>query len=165
MSLGFKELASVCEAVAAGRQSILLRKAGLRESTADSVFESRSFYLLPTRYHEKKKTGSSDGFTISLHVHIIQSGDLLEWSRIEKLLPLTAYDPKSIREHFDSRDEKLLHFAHIRASRLEPPWHLPSSPALSGCRSWFDLPNPPPGLKEIPVPETDITRQTAKLLS
>ncbi|NBS54511.1 DUF1802 family protein [bacterium] len=165
MSLGFKELASVCEAVAAGRQSILLRKAGLRESTADSVFESRSFYLLPTRYHDNPKAGSSDGFTISLHVHIIQSGDLLEWSRVEKLLPLTAYDPKTIREHFDSRDEKLLHFAHIRAFRLEPVWPLPTSPALSGCRSWFQLPNPPTGLKESPVPETDITRQTAKLLS
>ena len=164
MSLGFKELASVCDAVAAGRQSILLRKAGLRESTADSVFESRSFYLLPTRYHEKKKAGSSDGFTISLHVHIIQSGDLLAWSQIEKLVPLTAYDPKTIREHFDSREEKLLHFAHIRAFRLEPVWHLPTSPTLSGCRSWFQLPNPPSGLREIAVPETDITRQTTKLL-
>ena len=165
MNLGFKELASVCEAIAAGRQTVLLRKAGIRESTAESVFESRSFYLLPTQYHEKKKGGSPDGFAISLHVHVIQSGDLLEWSNIEKLLPLTAYDPKTIREHFDSRDEKLLHFAHIRASRLEPVWHLPASPALSGCRSWFDLPSPPSSLKEIPVPESDITRQTAKLLS
>ena len=165
MSLGFKELASVCEAIATGRQSILLRKAGLRESTAESVFESRSFYLLPTRYHEKKKGGSPDGFAISLHVHVIQSGDLLEWPRIETLLPLTAYDPETIREHFDSRDEKLLHFAHIRAFRLESVWHLPASPSLSGCRSWFELPAPPPGLKETPVAETDVTRRTAKLLS
>jgi len=165
MSLGFKELASVCEAIATGRQAVLLRKAGLRESTAESVFESRSFYLLPTRYHEKKKGGTPDGFAISLHVHVIQSGDLLEWSHIEKLLPLTAYDPKTIREHFDSRDEKLLHFAHIRAFRLEPVWQLPSTPSLSGCRSWFDLPNPPADLRETPVPETETTRQTAKLLS
>ena len=165
MSLGFKELASVCQAIGAGRQSILLRKAGLRESTAESVFESRNFYLLPTRYHEKEKGGPSEGFTISLYVHIIQSGDLLEWPRIEKLLPLTAYDPKTIREHFDSRDEKLLHFAHIRAIRLDPVWQLPASPSLSGCRSWFQLPNPPSGLQEIPVPETEITRQTARLLS
>ena len=152
MSLGFKELASVCEAIAAGRQAVLLRKAGLRESTADSVFESRSFYLLPTQYHEKKKDGTQAGFSVSIHVQVIQSGDLFEWSNIEKLLPLTAYDPKTLREHFDSRDEKLLHFAHIRASRLDPVWHLPASPALSGCRSWFDLPSPPSGLKEIPVP-------------
>ncbi len=165
MSLGFKELASVCEAIAAGRQSILLRKAGLRESTADSVFESRSFYLLPTQYHEKGRNGAQDGFAVSLRVHVIQSGDLLDWTAVERLLPLTAYDPETIREHFNSRDEKLLHFAHIRAFRLEPVWHLPSSPSLSGCRSWFELPAPPPGLKEAPVAETDVTRRTAKLLS
>lgn len=165
MSLGFKELASVCAAIAAGKQAVLLRKAGLRESTAESVFETRSFYLLPTRYHEKKNGGTQDGFSISLHVHVIQSGDLLEWPVIEKLLPLTAYDPKTIREHFDSRDEKLLHFAHIRACLLEPAWKLPASPSLSGCRSWFELPNPPAGLKETPAPETEITRQTARLLS
>ena len=165
MSLGFKELSSVCEAIAAGRQAVLLRKAGIRESTAESIFESRSFYLLPTQYHEKKKTESPEGFSISLHVHVIQSGDLLEWSNIEKLLPLTAYDPKTIREHFDSRDEKLLHFAHIRAFRLDPVWQLASSPSLSGCRSWFELPNPPAGIKETSVPETDIARQTARLLS
>ena len=141
MSLGFKELSSVCEAVGAGRQSLLLRKAGLRESTAESVFESRSFYLLPTRYHERKKGGSPDGFTVSLHVHIIQSGDLLEWSQIEKLVPLTAYDPKTIREHFDSRDEKLLHFAHIRAFRLETVWPPPCPAAVLG----FNFRIRPPG--------------------
>jgi len=93
MSLGFKELASVCEAIGDGRQSVLLRKAGLRESTAESVFERRSFYLLPTRYHEKKSQPAGDGFQIRLRAEVIQSGDLLEWSSIEKLLPLTAYDP------------------------------------------------------------------------
>ena len=165
MILGFKELASVCAAIWAGNQAILLRKAGLRESTADSVFAARSFYLLPTQYHEKKKAGAAAGFPISLHVHVIQSGDLLDWPDIEKLLPLTAYDPKTIREHFDSREEKLLHFAHIRASRLDPVWQLASSPSMSGCRSWFELPPAPAGLKETPVPETEITRQTARLLS
>ena len=165
MSLGFKELASVCAAIGTGKQALLLRKAGLRESTADSVFTTRSFYLLPTQYHEKKKTESPEGFSISLHVQVIQSGDLLEWSNIEKLLPLTAYDPKTIREHFDSRDEKLLHFALIRAARLNPVWELASSPSLSGCRSWFELPHPPTGIRETPVPETEITRRTAQLLS
>ena len=165
MSLGFKELASVCEAVAAGRQSILLRKAGLRESTADSVFASRSFYLLPTHYHEKKKSAHGEGFDISLRVEVIRSGDLRDAELLEKLAPLTSYDPQTLREHFDSRDEKLLHFALVRAFRLQPIWHLASSPSLSGCRSWFELPAPPPGLKETPVAETDVTRRTAKLLS
>lgn len=164
MNWGFKELASVCEAIASGRQSILLRKAGLRESTSESGFQTRSFYLLPTHYHEKGKT-SGDGFYIRIRVEVVQSGDLFEWPTIEKVLSLTAYDPATIREHFESRDQKLLHFAHLRAFLLDPVWHLPASPALSGCRSWFELPSPPAGLKENPVAATETTRRTADLLS
>jgi len=165
MSLGFKELASVCAAIGEGKQVLLLRKAGLRESTSESGFQVSSFHLLPTHYHEKKKSAHGDGFDVSLRVEVIRAGDLRDWSIIEKLAPLTAYDLKTLHEHFESRDEKLLHFALIRSFRLQPIWHLPSSPTLSGCRSWFELPAPPPGLKETPVAETDVTRRTAKLLS
>lgn len=165
MMMGFKELSSVCDAIASGRQSLLLRKAGLRESTAESGFQTKHFYLLPTQYHEKNGQASGDGFHIRIRVEVIQSGDLLEWSNIEKLLPLTAYDPSTIREHFESRDQRLLHFAHIRAFRLEPEWHLPPSPSLAGCRSWFELPSPPEGQNESPVPATETTRRTAELLS
>lgn len=165
MTMGFKELASVCDAIASGRQSLLLRKAGLRESTAESGFQTKHFYLLPTQYHEKKGKTSGDGFHVRLRVEVIQSGDLLQWTDIEKLLPLTVYDPSTIREHFESRDQKLLHFAHIRAFLLQPEWLLPVSPALSGCRSWFELPSPPSGLKENPVAATETARRTADLLA
>ena len=162
---GFKELSSVCAAIAGGRQSVLLRKAGLRESTAESGFQTKSFYLLPTQYHEKGSKSAAADFSITLRVEIIRSGDLLEWAQIEKLLPLTAYDPATIREHFGSRDQKLLHFAHIRAFSLSPIWHLPHSGSLSGCRSWFELPPPPLGVKETPVPATDLSRKTEQVLS
>jgi hypothetical protein len=165
MTMGFKELSSVCDAIALGRQSLLLRKAGLRESTAESGFQTKYFYLLPTQYHEKMGKASGDGFHVQVRVEVIQSGDLLEWSNIEKFLPLTAYDPATLREHFESRDQKLLHFAHLRAFLLEPEWHLPASPSLSGCRSWFELPLPPQGQKETPVPASETTRRTAELFA
>ena len=164
MSLGFKELASVCAAIAAGKQAILLRKAGLRESTAESGFQARSFYLLPTHYHEKSKSAHGGGFDVSLRVEVIRSGDLRDWSIIEKLAPLTSYDPKTLHEHFDSRDEKLLHFALIRSFCLQPIWHLTSSPALSGCRSWFELPAVPAGTRETPVAAETILKATQALL-
>jgi hypothetical protein len=165
MIQGFKELASVCNAISAGRQSVLFRKAGLRESTTESGFHTKSFYLLPTQYHEKGSKNSAPDFSVSLRAEVIRSGDLLDWSQIEKLLPLTAYDPTTIREHFESRDQKLLHFALIRSFSLSPVWHLPHSPALSGCRSWFELPPPSSGIQETPVPTTDLFQKTADLLS
>jgi len=165
MIQGFKELASVCAAIAEGRQSVLLRKAGLRESTAESGFQTKSFYLLPTQYHEKVAKSTAPDFSITLRVEIIRSGDLVDWAQIEKLLPFTAYDPVTIREHFESRDQKLLHFAHIRPFSLTPTWHLPHSDSLSGCRSWFELPPPPLGMKELPVPATDLFQKTEQVLS
>jgi len=165
MIQGFKELATVCAAISAGRQSVLFRKAGLRESTAESGFHTKSFYLLPTQYHEKGSKHSAPDFSVALRVEVIRSSDLLDWSQIEKLLPLTAYDPATIREHFESRNEKLLHFALIRAFSLSPVWHVPHSPALSGCRSWFELPPPPSVIQESPLPTTDFFQKTADLLS
>ena len=165
MSLGFKELASVCEAIEAGRQALLLRKAGLRESTKESGFQARSFYLLPTHYHEKKKAAGRAGFEITLRVEVVRAGDLRDWPVIEKLAPLTAYDSKALREHFDSRDENLLHFALVRAFRLHPVWHLPSTPELSGCRSWFELPALPDDRKESPVQGDTVLKTTQALLS
>jgi len=164
MNFGFKELASVCTAVGAARQAVLLRKAGLRESTAESGFQASSFYLLPTHYHEKSRGASGDGFTVALRVEVIRAGDLRDWSVIEKLAPWTAYDSQTLRDHFGSRDEKLLHFALIRAFRLQPVWHLPPSPALSGCRSWFELPPAPAGIRESPVLADAVLHATQALL-
>ena len=165
MIQGFKELASVCQAIATGQQSVLLRKAGIRETTLESGFAIKSFYLLPTHYHEKDARGPTGDFQISVRVDVLRSGDLLDWSQIEKLLPFTAYNPKTIREHFDSRDQKLLHFALVPPFLLQPIWSLPSSAELRGCRSWFDLPPPPSSILESAIPETEQTRHTALLLS
>jgi len=165
MIQGFKELASVCQAIATGQQSVLLRKAGIRETTSESGFGTKTFYLLPTHYHEKDAKGPTADFQISVRVNVLRSGDLLDWSQIEELLPFTAYNPKTIRAHFDSRDQKLLHFALVRPFLLNPIWSLPSSLGLRGCRSWFDLPPPPSSFRESVIPETEQTRQTALLLS
>ena len=164
MIQGFKELASVCQTIANGQQSVLLRKAGIRETTSESGFGTKSFYLLPTHYHEKDAKGPTSDFQISVRVDVLRSGDLLDWSQIEKLLPFTSYNPKTIREHFDSRDQKLLHFALIRPFLLQPMWVLPSSSGLRGCRSWFDLPPPPSSILESAIPGTEQTHQTFHLL-
>jgi hypothetical protein len=52
----------------------------------------------------------------------------------------------------------------VRAFHLQPIWHLPSAPELSGCRSWFELPPVPSGIKESLVPADAVLQSTQVLL-
>src|SRR5690606_13104622 len=56
----FKEWAAVCAAIAAGRQTVLLRKGGIQER--DTIFEPdhRAFWLLPTRFHQSPEELTPD---------------------------------------------------------------------------------------------------------
>ena len=50
-AIGFKEWQVVCDALATGRQSILLRKGGIHEGREGFSFAHDSFFLFPTRFH------------------------------------------------------------------------------------------------------------------
>ena len=51
--IAFKEWAAVCAALAAGRQTIILRKGGIAEGPAGFVPQHGQFWLLPTRFHQR----------------------------------------------------------------------------------------------------------------
>ena len=48
----FKEWAVTCQALAAGRQSLLLRKGGIHERNGRFEVEHAEFWLFPTRFHQ-----------------------------------------------------------------------------------------------------------------
>src|SRR5262245_56106998 len=51
-NIAFKEWAAVCEALAAGRQTIILRKGGIHEGREGFRVEHDRFWLYPTRFHQ-----------------------------------------------------------------------------------------------------------------
>jgi hypothetical protein len=53
MAKGFKEWQVVCDALASGRQSIILRKGGIHEGREGFSFGEELFYLFPTRFHNQ----------------------------------------------------------------------------------------------------------------
>ena len=58
--IGFKEWQVVCDALAEGRQTVILRKGGIHEGREGFSFAHERFYLFPTRFHatsEQVKTG------------------------------------------------------------------------------------------------------------
>src|SRR6476619_7415983 len=50
----FKEWAVTCAALAAGRQSLLVRKGGIHERGGRFDVEHDEFWLFPTRFHQNR---------------------------------------------------------------------------------------------------------------
>ena len=64
---GFKEWLVICRALAAGRQSIILRKGGIAEGRSGFSFQHDSFFLFPTLYHQQERAS---------HREVGRSGDV-----------------------------------------------------------------------------------------
>src|SRR5271155_1082114 len=52
LNIALKEWATVCSALGAGRQIILLRKGGIYESSGEFEIEHRQFVFFPTYLHQ-----------------------------------------------------------------------------------------------------------------
>src|SRR5678816_2080501 len=52
LDVALKEWATVCDALASGRQMVLLRKGGIHELAGEFEIEHRQFLLFPTYLHQ-----------------------------------------------------------------------------------------------------------------
>jgi hypothetical protein len=159
-SVGFKEWALVCEALGAGRQSVLLRKGGIAEGRAGFGYRHSEFFLFPTFFHEQAVKLREPGAAIpaqregEIEVHYFAKleaqREIASWSVAAALAPFHILQESVVRERFEYKDAGL-HAALVRGYRLEPGWVFPDKPAYAGCRSWVDLPECPAGTRFKPV--------------
>jgi hypothetical protein len=158
--IAFKEWSAVCAALAAGRQTLILRKGGIAEGPGGFKPEHAEFWLLPTRFHERPaalaegdrhffdEQADDDGAADTLPndlLHIAQYAtvaDVIDISN-ERLLsalePLHVYGPSTIHQRFHYRRPGLFLLA-VRIYRAPVPLEIPIWPELAGCRSWVELP-------------------------
>jgi hypothetical protein len=169
--IGFKEWQVVCDALASGRQSILLRKGGIHEGRQGFSFAHESFFLFPTRFHaqgEQVREGEvrelpewqpGDTVRITHHAEALRAVTLHEWEKVAALAPLHIYTEATVRERFEWQGKGMasgsIHVALVRVRELAEPWELVYQPSFGGCRSWITLPEPPAGLLENARPVLD----------
>lgn len=160
-SVGFKEWALVCEALGRGDQSVILRKGGIAEGRDGFSFRHRDFFLFPTWFHEQREKvravdldvvkPNPDCIGIRFFARI-ESSHLINSLRVaEALEPLHVLRPEVVRERFEYDDEPGLHVAFVRVCQLQDPWTISNEKKYGGCKSWVDLPGPPPELRLNPV--------------
>lgn len=162
--MGFKEWQVVCDALASGRQSFLLRKGGIHEGRAGFSFAHREFFLFPTRFHAQAsqvREGKVQempewqvGETLSL-THYIEAQwavTLTDWEQVKRLEPYHIYSEETVRDRFDWEGKGMhagsIHVAFVKVKTLEQAWEIPYVKAYGGCRSWIQLPEPPSGWLE-----------------
>lgn len=152
--IAFKEWAVVCEALASGRQSLILRKGGIHEGRDGFRVEHREFWLFPTAFHQaddvistdalplleqvKQNEPSSDEVRIRQHVTVESVYELCDEEVLSSLQPWHIWSEKTIRDRFHYRTPGLYALT-VRISQLPEPIVLPNLPRFAGCRSWVDL--------------------------
>lgn len=160
MSIAFKEWQVICDALASGRQSILLRKGGIHEGRSGFSFAHERFHLFPTKFHAQTDHVREGGFTperewqvgnkfqITHFAEATFAVTLTDWSQVQALHPYHIYTDETLRERFDWEGKGMatgsIHLALVRVSKLRNPLELTYEKRFGGCRSWLEIDAPEP---------------------
>ncbi len=153
--IAFKEWAGVCEALLDGRQTLIVRKGGIREDAGRFTPEHRVFWLYPTHSHEAQQglregdrqavpdPGSGPFDPVSLRA--LAKVELIRYVDSEDVLPaLTPFHVwtfETILKRFSYRHPGLWVLG-VRMFRRDSPWTLVPSAEQLGCKSWVVLESP-----------------------
>lgn len=150
-----KEWAVVCEALASGRQTLILRKGGIHEERDGFRVEHGEFWLFPTRFHQERGEIVPDAHplleraiaarppegTIRFQNYAVVSDvfHVTDEALLPSLAGLHILSEETVRRRFHYRTPGLFVLA-VRIYRLPEPIEIAESPHFAGCRSWVELP-------------------------
>jgi hypothetical protein len=152
----FKEWTLICDALGRGEQSIIIRKGGIAEGRDGFRFKHADFLLFPTLFHEqaaKLRVPAStplpapraDGqLEIRIAARVEWTHDLTDWKQVRSLAPFHLWQESEIEKRFRQDDNLMVSLAFLRVERLSAPHLFPDAPRYGGCRSWVEVPDPPP---------------------
>ena len=155
----FKEWAVICQALAEGRQVMVLRKGGIAEHDDRFTVEHERFWLYPTYAHQQRAGVVADAAPLLARaesarppddvVRITQFAEVTAIYRIHQLdtaLSLAGqhiWSEEVVRQRFAYREPGLFVLA-VRVWNLPAPAELAVTAEYAGCRSWVELDHPLP---------------------
>jgi hypothetical protein len=176
----FKEWAVICEALAQGKQSIILRKGGIAEDEGEFGVEHTRFWLYPTFTHQQNDGISEDARPLLADIEKQRppAGKvcLQLWAevtgiyRLRDELPalllshLHCWSEDAVRKRFNYRVPGLFLLA-VRVYRAPQVHEIAELPVYAGCRSWIELETPLSTAGSTPVLDDESFRIVNKQLS
>jgi hypothetical protein len=160
LQVAFKEWAVVCRALAAGRQSLILRKGGIAETGGEFRPEHPRFLLYPTHFHEQQRLGIKPEFLPLLDeaerdrpppgvVRLSHRAEVTAVRFAERLDDVLALDDRhiwsaeTVRQRFAYRQPGLYVF-DVRVFPLPAAVEMTETPEYAGCKTWVHLVEPVP---------------------
>lgn len=164
--IAFKEWAVVCEALATGRQTIILRKGGIHEGREGFRVAHGEFWLLPTHFHQAAESvvpdagpllnqvqataPPDDQFRINTYAIVESARHLTDEQTVMRLSGQHIWSDDTVRQRFHYREPGLFLLA-VRVYKTPAAYELAQTPYIAGCRSWVDLPQPLSTAGAVPV--------------
>ena len=151
LSVALKEWNTVLDALASGRQIILLRKGGIYEAAGEFEIEHREFLLFPTFVHQKpemlkheahnfvSRADEPKQITLSLAAEITNIVQIVNRAQLDSIDAEHIWSNALLDMRFSYRPENPLYLLILRAYRLPQAVALHNSPAYAGCKSWVPL--------------------------
>jgi hypothetical protein len=165
-NIGFKEWAAIGEALAAGRQTIILRKGGIHEGRAGFRVDHREFWLYPTHFHQAAENLTPDaaecvaratarqqqpGVVPLQHLALVREvHELATEETTLQFAGLHVWSEATVRQRFHYRRPGLFLLVARIYSR-ENAVCVDESAEMAGCKSWVNLPQPIATMGLLPV--------------
>lgn len=152
LNVALKEWSVLCDALATGRQMLLLRKGGIYEAAGEFEVEHPQFLLFPTYLHQKPemvkpperpgvepRAAEPDRIPLTLAAAVTDIIQLHSRAQIDAIDSEHIWTAPLIDMRFNYRPENPLYLMLVRAYRLGEPVVVENTPAYAGCKSWVPL--------------------------
>ncbi|MFD0620334.1 DUF1802 family protein [Paenibacillus sp. GCM10027629] len=155
--VALKEWAVAIEALASGKQILLMRKGGIVEETRHFELKSPSFYVYPTYEHQRrellKEANQSDidvtlagwskddtTVTLRLYAEVIEDIEIHDQETLNRLRDFHIWTDHFAEERLKWKKKLPLHVLLLRVYKLDPGLSIEIEEEYLGCKSWVNLP-------------------------
>ncbi|GIW85328.1 MAG: DUF1802 family protein [Thermogemmata sp.] len=159
LDVACKEWAVVCQALAEGRQSVLLRKGGIAEAGGQFRPQHEAFLLYPTYFHEQRagiipewherlaaveaERPPAGIIRLTHWVRVLRVEYVQDLAAALALRPQHIWTDEVVRQRFHYREPGLF-VLHVETYPLPQAVERLERPEYAGCKSWVHLDQPVP---------------------
>lgn len=152
LNIAFKEWAAICQALADGKQALILRKGGIAERGNTFQPEHGRFWLYPTYVHQQEQGVKPEGGQLLTAVekpppgvirfsHYVEVPGVYHVADLTPLLMLNHlhfWTEDTVRQRFAYKHPGL-YVLPARVYRAAQTFDVLETPAYAGCKSWVEL--------------------------